>query len=87
MQKLIMMASSNGKIFRVTGHLFGEFTDNRWIPRTKASVAEIWWFFHLSLNKRLSKQWLGFWFETPSRHYDLSYDKHVAPYGSAGSLH
>ena len=32
-----MMTSSNGNIFRVTGHLCGEFTGPRWIPRTKAS--------------------------------------------------
>ena len=30
-----MMTSSNGNIFRVTGHLCGEFTGPRWIPRTK----------------------------------------------------
>ena len=35
-----MMTSSNGNIFRVTGHLCGEFTGHRWIPRTKASDAE-----------------------------------------------
>ena len=29
-----MMTSSNGNIFRVTGHLCGEFTGPRWIPRT-----------------------------------------------------
>ena len=29
------MTSSNGNIFRVTGHLCGEFTRPRWIPRTK----------------------------------------------------
>ena len=34
-----MMTSSNGNIFRVTGHLCGEFTGPRWIPRTKASDA------------------------------------------------
>ena len=28
----IMMTSSRGNIFRVTGHLCGEFTDHRWIP-------------------------------------------------------
>ena len=33
----IVMTSSNGKIFRVTGHLCGEFTGDRWIPHTKAS--------------------------------------------------
>ena len=34
------MTSSNGNIVRVTGHLCGEFTGLRWIPRTKASDAE-----------------------------------------------
>ena len=28
------MTSSNGNIFRVTGYLCGEFTGDRWIPRT-----------------------------------------------------
>ena len=37
-----MMTSSNGNIFRVTGLLCGEFTGPRWIPRTKASDAELW---------------------------------------------
>ena len=40
----IMMTSSNGNIFRVTGHLCGEFTGPRWIPRTKASDTELWCF-------------------------------------------
>ena len=39
-----MMASSNGNIFRVAGHLCGEFTGPPWIPRTKASDAELWCF-------------------------------------------
>ena len=39
-----MMTSSNGNIFRVTGHLCGEFTGHRWIPHTKASDAELWCF-------------------------------------------
>ena len=39
---------------------------SRWIPRTKASDAELWcFFFYLRLNKRLSKQPWGWWFETP----------------------
>ena len=38
----IMMASLNASIFRVTGHLCGEFTGPRWNPRTKASDAELW---------------------------------------------
>ena len=36
-----MMTSSNGNIFRVTGHLCGEFIGPRWIPLTKASDAEL----------------------------------------------
>ena len=36
-----MVTSSYGKIFRVTGHLCGEFTGPRSIPRTKASDAEL----------------------------------------------
>ena len=41
---LSMMTSSNGNIFRVAGHLCGEFTGLRWIHRTKASDAELWCF-------------------------------------------
>ena len=41
------------KHFRVTGHLCGEFTGLRWIPRTEASDAELWCFFDLCLNKWL----------------------------------
>ena len=37
-----MITSSNGTIFRVTGHLCGGFTGLRRIPRTKASDAELW---------------------------------------------
>ena len=40
----MMMTSSNGNVFPVTGHLCGEFTGHRWIPRTKASDAELWSF-------------------------------------------
>ena len=46
---LTMMTSSNGIIFRVTGHLCGEFTDHWWIPRTKASDAELWCFLWSAL--------------------------------------
>ena len=62
-----MMTSSNGNIFRVTGHLCGEFTDHRWIPLTQRPVTQSFdIFFDLRLNKRLSKQSSGWWFETPS---------------------
>ena len=37
-----MMTSSNENLFRVTGHLCGEFTGPRWFPHTKASDAELW---------------------------------------------
>ena len=36
-----MTTSSNGNIFRVTCPLCGEFIGHRWIPRTKASDAEL----------------------------------------------
>ena len=39
-KNVFMMTSSNGNIFRVTGHWCGEFT----ILRTKASDAELWCF-------------------------------------------
>ena len=65
-QPEFMMTSSNGNIFRVTGHLCGEFTGLRWIPRSKASDAELWCFFDRRLNKRLSKPSWGWWFETLS---------------------
>ena len=42
MIKIIVMTSTNGNIFRVTGHLCEEFTGPRWIPHTKASDAELW---------------------------------------------
>ena len=62
-----MMTSSNGNIFRVTGHLCGEFTGHRWIPRTKARDAELWCFLWSAPEWRLSKQSRGWWFETRSR--------------------
>ena len=61
-----MMKSLNGSIFRVTDHLCGEFTGHQWITNTKASEAEFDIFFDLCLNKLLSKQWWGWWFEMPS---------------------
>ena len=54
------MTSSNGNIFRVTGHLCGEFTAQR--PVTRSFDV----FFDMRLNKKLSKQSWGWWFETLS---------------------
>ena len=68
-----MKTSSNGNMFRGTGHLCGEFTGPRWIPHTKASDAKLSCFLWSTLNKRLSKQSLGWWFETLNRaHYDVT---------------
>ena len=41
---IFMITSSNWNIFRVTGPLCREFTGRWWIPRTKASDAELWCF-------------------------------------------
>ena len=41
---ITVMTSSNGNIFRVTGHLYGKFIGLRWIAITKASDAELWCF-------------------------------------------
>ena len=66
--------------FLVTGPLWGEFIGHRWNPLTKASEAEPWCFFNLRLNKRLSKQSWGWWFETLRslwRHCNESYHEHI----------
>ena len=63
----IMMTSSNGNIFRVTGLCAGnstvtsEFLAQR--PMTRSFVV----FFDLLLNKQLNKQSSGWWFEMLSR--------------------
>ena len=61
-----MMTSSNGNIFRISGHLCGKFTGPRWISRTKAGDAELWCFLWFTPDKRLGKQPWGWWFETPA---------------------
>ena len=43
--KMNMMTAKNGNnISRITGPLCGEFTGGRWLPLTKASDANIWYF-------------------------------------------
>ena len=61
------MTSSNGNIFRVTGPLCGEFTGPGEFPTQRPVTRSFDVFFDLRLNKRLSKQPWGWWFETPSR--------------------
>ena len=55
------MTSSNGNIFRVTGHLCEEFPAQRPVARSFDVFFDQW------LNKRLRKQSWGWWFETLSR--------------------
>ena len=61
-----MMTSSNGNIFRVTGHLCGEFTGPGEFPAQRPVTRSFDVLFDLRLNKRLSKQPRGRWFETPA---------------------
>ena len=61
-----MMTSSNGNIFRVTGPLCGEFTGPGEFPTQRPVTRSFDVFFHLRLNKRLSKHSWGWWFETLS---------------------
>ena len=49
---VLMMTSSNGNIFRVTGPLCGEITGHRWIPLTNASDVGFDVLFYVRLNKR-----------------------------------
>ena len=60
------MTSSNGNIFRVTGHLGGEFTGPGEFPAQRPVTRDFDVFFDLRPNKLLSKQSWGWWFETPS---------------------
>ena len=60
------MTSSNGNIFRVTGPLCGEFTGPGEFPARRPVTRGFDVFFDLRLNKQLSKQPWGWWFETPS---------------------
>ena len=39
-----MMTSSNENIFHITSPLCGEFNGHWWLPRTKASDTELWYF-------------------------------------------
>ena len=61
-----IMTSSNGNIFRVTGPLCGEFTGPGEFPTQRPVTRSFDVFFDLRLNKRLSKQPWGWWFETSS---------------------
>ena len=64
--KQYMMTSSNENIFRVTGPLCGGFTGPGESPTQRPVTRSFGVFFDLRLNKRLSKQPWGWWFETLS---------------------
>ena len=59
----LIMTSSNGNIFRVTGPLCGEFTGPGEFPTQRPVTRSFDVFFDLRLKKRLSKQplWLHPW--------------------------
>ena len=69
-----MMTSSNGNIFHVTGPLWGNSPVTGEFPSQWPVTQSFDVFFDLCLNKCLSKQLWGWWFETPSdtlwRHYN-----------------
>ena len=58
------MTSSNGNIFRVTGHLCWNSPVPCEVPAQRPVTRSFDVFFDLRLNKRLSKQSWGWWFET-----------------------
>ena len=60
-----MMTASNGNVFRVTGPLSGEFTGPGEFPTQRPVTRSFDVFFHRRLNKQLSRQPRGWWFETP----------------------
>ena len=60
-----MMTSSNGNIFHVTDPFCWEFTGPVEFPAQRPVTRSFDVFFHLRLNKRLSKQPWGWWFVTP----------------------
>ena len=79
-----MMTSSNGNIFRVTGPLCGEFTGPGEFPAQRPVTRSFDVFFDTRLNKRLSKQPWGWWFETPEwslwrHHNDFMIDVIIQP--------
>ena len=63
---IIMMTSSNGYIFRVTGHFAGNSPVPGELPAQRPVTRSFDVFFDVRLNKRLSKQSWGWWFETLS---------------------
>ena len=68
--KFIILATTKAVqqllVFRVTGHLCGEFTGPGEFPAQRTVTQSFDVFFDLRLNKRLSVQSWGWWLETQS---------------------
>ena len=79
------MTPSNGNIFRVAGHLCGEFVGPGEFPTQRPVTQSFDVFLDLRPNKRLSKHSWGWWFEMPScplwRHCNDSYQT-MRPWGT-----
>ena len=73
----IMMTSSNGNIFCVTGPLCGKFTGLRCISGTKASDVELW-------SVLLSTPWINGWV---NNHEAGDFRRHRAQYDIIVMLH
>ena len=62
-----MITSSNGNIFALLALCAGNSPVTGEFPAQRPVTRSFDVFFDLRLNERLSKQWRGWWFETPSR--------------------
>ena len=79
---VLMMTSSNGNIFHVTGHLCGEFTGLRWIPPQRPVTRSFDVFFDLRLNKRCV--WVNNREAGDLRRYRAHYDVTVMTFPQIG---
>ena len=72
----VMMTSSNGNIFRVTGPLCGNSPVKGEFPEQRSVTRSFDVLFDLRQNKMLSKWWWCWWFETPPhpiwRHWNVN---------------
>ena len=87
MTDFFMMTSSNGNISDVTGPLCGNSPVTHEFPTQRPVTRSFDVFFDLRLNKWLSKQSWGWWFETPSRplwrHSNVSGVTQILPVGKS----
>ena len=80
----IMMTSSNGNIFPVTGHLWGNSPISGEFPAQRPVTRSFDIVFDLRLNKPLYKQSRDWWFETLSRplwRHRNGWPGSISPYG------